>query len=242
MEERRQLGAASVAEVMEEDENRAKRALVQAVAGILIGVGLVFTGYLSFMLYARAFPDTLKVLGIIPAALIEGSLATFLVGSFVWFAHGTQGTLAKVFGWAMFGIVALNCVVEFNQLTGTEPGANEFIRLYSYWGVPVVIPVVIGFWKAVLDADPTIQTMRQRRKIQQSMQIAMLHSMMVALGTEDSRAALGLYGTRAADEINQRLRGIGTSLPSPQPAKAGEGVIGRNGHSEAGTVKGGPKG
>ena len=97
MEDDRRLGATSVAEVMEEDEHRAKRALVQLAAGGLVGIGLIFTGYLSFMLYSRAFPDTLKVLGIIPALLIEGSLATFLLGSFVWFSHGVQGDTRQDF-------------------------------------------------------------------------------------------------------------------------------------------------
>ena len=129
MMEDRKVGVSSVAELMEEDDHKGKRALVQAAAAILIAVGLIFTGYLSFELYSRAFPDTLKVLGIIPAVLIEGSLAVFLLGSFVWFAHGAQGALAKIFGWAMFGIVALNCVVEFNVLVGGDSGNNDFLRL-----------------------------------------------------------------------------------------------------------------
>lgn len=201
------MGATSVAEVMEEDENRAKRTLVQLAAGALVGVGLIFTGYLSFMLYSRAFPDTLKILGLIPALLIEGSLAVFMLGSFVWFAHGVQGTLAKICGWLMFAIVALNCVVEFNALVGTEGANNQFLQLYSFWGVPVVIPITIAFWKGVIDADPSIQIMRQKRKIQQSLQVAKMQALMVSLGQEDSRQALGMYGNRGAAEINRRLRG-----------------------------------
>ena len=209
--EDRKTGVSSVAELMEEDDHKGKRALVQAAAAILIAVGLVFTGYLSFALYSRAFPDTLKVLGIIPALLIEGSLAVFLLGSFVWFGAGAQGTLAKIFGWAMFAIVAFNCIVEFNALVGNDAGNNEFITLYSFWGVPLVIPLVVGFWKATFDTDPSIQIMRQKRKIQQTLQVAKMNSMMIALGKEESREALTVYGERNANEINSRLRG---ELPS----------------------------
>ena len=101
------------------------------------------------------------------------------------------------------------------------------MRLYSYWGVPVVIPLVIAFWKAVIDADPKIQEMRTKRKIQQSLSAAKMQATLVALGHEDSRAALGTYGQRAAGEINRRLIG-GT-------------IIGTNGHTEP-ENDGGPKG
>ena len=212
--EDRKTGVSSVAELMEEDDHKGKRALVQAAAAILIAVGLVFTGYLSFALYSRAFPDTLKVLGIIPALLIEGSLAVFLLGSFVWFGAGAQGTLAKIFGWAMFAIVAFNCIVEFNALVGNDAGNNEFITLYSFWGVPLVIPLVVGFWKATFDTDPSIQIMRQKRKIQQTLTIAKMNSTMVALGAEESRQALTAYGQRSASEINERLRGNVMELPA----------------------------
>ena len=208
--EDRKTGVSSVAELMEEDDHKGKRALVQAAAAILIAVGLMFTGYLSFALYSRAFPDTLKVLGIIPAVLIEGSLAVFLLGSFVWFGSGAQGTLAKIFGWAMFGIVSLNSIVEFNALVGSDAGSNEFLRLYAFWGVPFVIPMVVGFWKAVIDADPQIQIMRQKRKIQQMLHLAKMAATMTALGKEESRQALTAYGQRNAGEINARLRGDDT--------------------------------
>lgn len=234
--EDRKTGVASVAELMEHDASKGKRALVQSAAGLLIGVGLLFTGYLNFMLYSRAFPDTLKVLGIIPALLIEGSLAVFLVGSFVWFAAGAQGTLAKLFGWAMFGVVGLNCIVEFNALTNNDAGQNDALRLYAFWGVPVVVPVVIGFWKAIIDADPAIQVMRQKRKIAQTLQTAKMDALMVALGAEESRAALAVYGERSAQEINARLRGDVRALPEHAPAGAS-----RNGRTEAADALRDPK-
>jgi hypothetical protein len=238
--EDRQVGVSSVAELMEEDDHKGKRALVQAAAAILIAVGLLFTGYMSFSLYSRAFPDTMKVLGLIPAVLIEGSLATFLLGSFVWFAHGTQGTLAKIFGWAMFAIVALNCVVEFNALVGSDAGNNDFLKLYSFWGVPLVIPLVVGFWKAVIDADPAIQIMRQKRKIQQTMQIGKMQSLMVALGEEESRAALTAYGQRNAREINARLRG-NAQLSAHVPAQNDDDVPAMAEHVPARPARNGRK-
>lgn len=218
-------GAATVTEMIEQDEHAGKRALVQAISAILIAIGLLFTGYLNFSLYSRAFTDDLKVMGLIPALLIEGSLATFLLGSFVWFAAGTQGMLSKVFAWAMFAIVALNSLVEFNALTGNV-GSNDFIRLYSTWGVPVVIPLVIGFWKAVYDADPTIKIMRQKRKIIQTLQLAKMSATLVALDDESSRNAMEAYGLRSAGEINRRLRGDGQA----------KSIGRRNGHVPETTV------
>lgn len=198
----------TVGELIAEDDMRGKRALVQVAAGALIAVGLVFTGYLNYALYSRAFPDELRILGVIPALLIEGSLAVFLLGNFVWFAAGTQGTLGRVFGWAMFAIVGANTLIEFNALTGQ--GSNEFVRLYAYWGVPIVIPMVIAFWKAILDADPAIQVMRQRQRIAQSLHLAQLQAIMQALDTETSRKAVQAYGERYAAAIQRRLRGLET--------------------------------
>lgn len=206
----------TVGELIAEDEQRGKRALVQIAAGALIAVGLVFTGYLNYALYSRAFPESLRILGVIPALLIEGSLAVFLLGNFVWFAAGTQGTLGRIFGWAMFAIVAANTLVEFNALTGQ--GDNEFTRLYAFWGVPVVIPVVIAFWKAILDCDPSIQVMRQRQRIAQTLQLAQLQAVMRALDTEASREAVAAYGARYAAAIQRRLRG---EVELPQAALNG---------------------
>lgn len=219
--EDRKTGVNSIAELIEADEHAAKRRLVQLAAGGLIGIGLLFTGYLNFQLYSRAFPDNMKVFGLIPAVLIEGSLALFLLGSFVWFAHGVQGTLAKIFGWLMFAIVGLNTVIEFNTLTGGSDGGNEFLRLYAFWGVPLVLVLVIGFWKAVIDADPSVQIMRQRRKIQQTLQVAKMNAEIAALGSEESRLALQVFGERSAADVNRRLIGNGVKrLPAAQPTMA----------------------
>lgn len=220
----RDMGPQTVADLMDEDDNTAGKRLVQAAAAFIIGVGLLFTGYLNFQLYGRAFTDDLKVLGLIPALLIEGSLAAFLVGGFTWFAHGTQGKISKIFGWAMFIIVALNTIVEFNTLTGNATD-SDFIRLYAFWGVPLVVVVTIAFWKATWDADPSIQIMRQRRKIAQTLQVAKLNSLMVALGKEQSRAALTEFGNRSAEVINAQLRGNGHHADEADTVLAKDAVI-----------------
>lgn len=205
----------TVAELIQSDNKRAARALVQIAAGVLIAIGLLFTGYMNFMLYSRAFPDSLKIMGLIPALLIEGSLAVFLLGSFVWFSHGVQGILAKIFGWLMFAIVGLNTVIEFNALVGNAQmtDSNEFLRMYAFWGTPLVLVLVIGFWKAVIDTDPAIHIMRQQRQLQQVLTVAKIDATLRALGREQSRAALGVYGNREADHIDRILLGVGESDP-----------------------------
>jgi hypothetical protein len=204
-------GVSTIGELIERDEHAGKRALMQIGVAILIAIGLLFTGYLNFLLYSRAFSESSRVFALIPSVLIEGSLAMFLMGSFVWFSHGLQGSLAKIFGWVMFVIVALNCVVEFNAQISTEESLSDFLRLYSFWGVPIVIPLVIGFWKAVIDSDPAIQIARQRRKMNQVLQIAKIGSEIDALRSEDSRKALAAYGQRAAANVNRRLANPATT-------------------------------
>lgn len=194
----------TVADLIAADENKSKRVLVQVAAGAIIAIGLLFTGVLNFMLYSRAFTNEMRVLGVIPALLIEGSLAAFLVGNFVWFSHGLQGQLAKIFGWAMFVLVSLNCVIEFNALTNASIN-SDILRLYAFWCVPIVIPVTIAFWKAVIDADPAIQLMRQRRKIAQALELAKSNALSVALASDASREALTVFGETRADTINREL-------------------------------------
>lgn len=196
----------SLADLMADDDGKSGRHVIQAIAALLIAVGLLFTGALNYMLYSRPFPVEFKVFGVIPALLIEGSLATFMLGSFVWFSHGAQGIYARIFGWAMFGIVALNTIVEFNALAGGT-GGNELVALYAFWGVPVVIPLVVGFWKCVIDADPQITIMRQRRKMRQALAIGEMAATMHALGSEVSRESLAIRGEHNADVINSKLRG-----------------------------------
>lgn len=217
-------GVYSVAEMLERDEHAAHQRILKVVVGLLIGLGLIFTGTLNFLLYSRAFTGGLMILGIVPAILIEGSLATFLLGNLVWFAHGIQGSLAKVFGWLMFLIVAANSVIEFNARLGSGGVADDFLRLYSFWGVPIVIPLVIGFWKAVIDAEPSVQVMRQRRRIAQALQIAKLDSTAAALGNEDSRKALLIYGQRSADDINRKLTS-GDGLIRPPNGHKSETIV-----------------
>lgn len=199
----------SLAELMAEDDHKGAQTVIKGVAGILITLGLAFTGFLNYELYSRPFPAAYKLLGFIPAALIEGSLATFMLGSFVWFAHGTQATFARIFGWLMFGIVALNTIVEFNAMAGSNLG-NDLVNQYAFYGVPVVIPLVIAFWKAVIDADPDILIMRQRRKIRQALSVGKMAATVKALGSEVSRESLAIHGEHAADVINARLRGEAT--------------------------------
>src|SRR5689334_13455939 len=67
-------GVPTIAELMAEEDSRTGRRLVQLVAGLLIAIGLLFTGFLNFMLYSKPFPESYKIFGVIPAILIEGSL------------------------------------------------------------------------------------------------------------------------------------------------------------------------
>jgi hypothetical protein len=199
--------ARSVKGIMDADDVESKRNLIRFIVGALIVIGCLFTGALSFLLYSRAFTGWAKVFALIPTLLIEGSLLTFLVGNYVWFAHGTQATLARVFGWAMFGIVALNCVLEFNTRTGQFDESNTLLKTYAFWGVPIVVPLVIGFWKAVLDADPTIQLMRMRVRIRQSVEVGKMQATLDQLDTAESREALVIAGAHEAELINRILRG-----------------------------------
>lgn len=216
-------GQSTIAELMAQEDSKTGRQLVQLIAGALIALGLLFTGFLNFMLYSRPFPADYKIAGLIPALLIEGSLATFMLGSFVWFAHGMQGRLAKLFGWAMFIIVAANTVVEFNLLAGNGAG-NEMLALYAFWGVPIVIPLVVGFWKAVIDTDPDIMIMRQQRKLTQALRIGKVNAVFKHLASEQSRQALGSYGARVGGQIDQQLIGDGTSATIEPPAHKAQSI------------------
>jgi hypothetical protein len=197
----------TVSEIMSAEDKSASRGLIKMGAGMVIAISLLFTGYFNVMLYGAAFPDNLKILAFIPVIILEGSLALFLLGNFVWFSSGTQGLLAKIFGWVMFGIVGLNVIIAFNEQSGNFGEANDFLKLYAFWGVPFVIVLVIGFWKAVLDADPTIKTMRLKRKMAQTLEVAKLNAVVLALGSNESREALVEFGENESWQINQMLRG-----------------------------------
>jgi hypothetical protein len=201
-------GVMSIASLVAEDEHKGKRTLVQVAAGALIGLGLVFTFILNVMLYSRAFEGPMKIIGVIPAILIEGSLAVFMFGSFVWFSAGTQGMLAKIFGWLMFLIVALNVIVEFNALSNAAAAESAAIKLYSFWGVPLVIPLVIAFWKAVVDTDPSINIMRTKRKFQQAKQAAEMQSIMLAASSDAATQALAMYGQRVGQQMIAQWSGL----------------------------------
>lgn len=208
MTETTEKGVMSIASLVAEDEHKGKRTLVQVAAGALIGLGLVFTFILNVMLYSRAFEGPLKIIGVIPALLIEGSLAVFMFGSFVWFSAGTQGMLAKIFGWVMFVIVALNVIVEFNALSNAAAAESAAIKLYSFWGVPLVIPIVIAFWKAVVDTDPAIGIMRTKRKFQQAKQAAEMQSIMLAASSPEATQALAMYGQRVGQQMIAQWSGL----------------------------------
>lgn len=189
-------------------EESAHQSILPYIAAMLIVLGLIFTGVLNVMLYSRAFTDNLKLLAIVPAVLIEGSLAMFIVGGFSWFAKGPQATLAKIFGWAMFGIVAANTLVEFNALVG---GKNEqWVSVYAFWGVPVMIPLVVAFWKLVIELDPSIIIMREKNHLRRQMEMAKFKATAQALRTGDFSSAVAYYGQSAAgwarDQVLQQAR------------------------------------
>ncbi|MFM8333624.1 MAG: hypothetical protein ACKN9T_18250 [Candidatus Methylumidiphilus sp.] len=227
MEGTTEKGVMSIASLVAEDEHKGKRTLVQVAAGALIGLGLVFTFVLNVMLYSRAFDGPMKIIGVIPAILIEGSLAVFMFGSFVWFSAGTQGMLAKIFGWLMFVIVALNVIVEFNALSNAAAAESAAIKLYSFWGVPLVIPLVIAFWKAVVDTDPAIGIMRTKRKFQQAKQAAEMQSIMLAASSDEATQALAIYGQRVGQQMIAQWSGLPmNSIDTPtifrKPKQAGQ--------------------
>ena len=197
----------TVSEMMAADDRSASRGLIKVGVAAIIAISLLFTGYFNIMLYGAAFPADLKILALIPVVILEGSLALFLMGNFVWFSAGTQGMLAKIFGWVMFGIVGLNVIIAFNEQSGNFGAANEFLKLYAFWGVPLVIVMVVGFWKAVLDADPAIKAMRLKRKMAQTLEMAKLNATILALGSNESREALVEFGENESWQVNQMLRG-----------------------------------
>jgi hypothetical protein len=62
-----------------------------------------------------------------------------------------------------------------------------------------------------------------------------MQAFVTALGSEDSRQALALFGQRTSDDVNRRLRGEGEVIDM-EPVKTRPDPIRRNGHKADATV------
>lgn len=184
--------------------NGAKSIVVAVLVSFLL-IGVVYTGIHNFNLFSKTLAADQSMFAIIPVILLEGGILLFLAGSFVWFSGGSQKLVATISGWALFGIVAANTLVD--SLMHTEGEAMpSWLTMYATFILYAMPVVVMAILKLILDLDPAKKKLDMEKAIEHAMGEAKFAAMQKALGSEHNRAALLDYGEAQALAMAANIR------------------------------------
>jgi hypothetical protein len=127
--------------------------VVMALASLLIVAGAIFTGYHNTELYGRW--TTSKLVAVIPAVLLDGSMLLLLVGFIFWFTDPKQKVVAALFNLTLFLIIGVNTSLNFSLNTGEALSGG--MRLYLKIGLIVSFLLTLGAWMLIFHLDPIVK-------------------------------------------------------------------------------------
>lgn len=176
-----QTGMSSIDEIEVAKIESSKR-FVKSAAYVIFGATVIFLGIFNFMLYARAFDDpTTKLLAILPAVTISGSVLLLTFANIRWFSMGTQAQVGKFAGYGLFAIEAANAVVEWTLVNNWLDSSAPVIRIYAQFGIPLALVLIGLVYKILIDSDEESEIVRDHnltaamiRKRKRAAQLAFL--------------------------------------------------------------------
>lgn len=219
----------SFADEIEAAKIESGKKFIKSAAYVVFGATVIFLGIFNFMLYARAFDDpATKLLAILPAVTISGSVLLLTFANIRWFSMGTQAQVGKFAGYGLFAIEAANAVVEWTLVNNWLDSSAPVIRIYAQFGIPLALVLIGLVYKILIDSDEESEIVRE-------------HNMTSALIRQRKRAAQMAFLddatiktriTRAGQDAARRLTAAHTvgvedepaQLPAASFAKDAEGI------------------
>jgi hypothetical protein len=197
------------------------KAIVIALAGAMVFIGLIYTGIHNYNLFQRALPPDQQIFALIPVILLEGGIALFIIGSFVWFSIGAQKVLSAAFSWILFGIVTFNTLVD--STINTNAALPDWLTLYATLMLPITPVLVVAMWKIIIDTDPSKRRMDMQKTIEAARIEAMYQAAQRALTGDATRSALIDYGRTYEDAMARNIRDSAPAIPPPAPTQRANG-------------------
>lgn len=155
------LGGTTFADEIAAAKIEAGKRFIKGAAYFVFFVTVAFLGVFNFMLYARAFEDsTAKLLAILPAVTISGSVLLLTFANIRWFSIGSQSVIGKWAGYGLFGIEAANAVTEWTLVNGWLDASSPAIRIYAQFGIPLALVTVALVYKLLIDSDEESEAIR----------------------------------------------------------------------------------
>lgn len=196
----------TMADFLADSKKNSVKNMVIFVFAVFLMIGVVYTGMHNYNLFKRTLPTDQAIFALIPVILIEGSIVAFIVGGYVWFAGGTQKLVASITSWALFGIVALNTMVD--SMTATHDVLPSWLAIYStviVFAVPVGVMAII---KALFDLDPVKRKVEIQKAVEHALIEGQFAEMQRALGSDTNRQALTHYGDSFGAALAAHIRDI----------------------------------
>jgi hypothetical protein len=208
----------SFADEIEAAKIEAGKKFIKNTAYIIFGATVIFLGVFNFMLYARAFEDpTTKLLAILPAVTISGSVLLLTFANIRWFSVGTQAQVGKFAGYGLFAIEAANAVTEWTLVNGWLDASSPVIRIYAQFGIPLALVLIALVYKLLIDSDEESEIVRDHNLTSAMIRKRKRAAQMQFLDDASITARI----TRAGQDAARRLTAAHTvGADDDQPAQA----------------------
>jgi hypothetical protein len=222
----------SFADEIEAAKIEAGKKFIKGAAYVIFGATVIFLGVFNYMLYARAFDDqTAKLLAILPAVTISGSVLLLTFANIRWFSIGTQAQVGKFAGYGLFAIEAANAVTEWTLVNGWLDASSPIIRIYAQFGIPLALVLIALVYKLLIDSDEESEIVRDHnltaamiRKRKRAAQLAYLDDATITAritrAGQDAARRLTAAHTVGADDDQPDL----AQLPAASFSKDAEAV------------------
>lgn len=215
------------------------------LVGIILFVGVLFTGYHNWNLFARgAHTDAGQILAIVPPLMLDGSIVLILTLLLTYFRDALQWWVSVAFNVILFVIVGVNTSLDYS-LTNGEAISNG-LQVYLRWGVLGSFLLAFALWEIIIHLDPKHRQRMARGKLEMQAELDAAqieldlielniqaqkndleyrkeritrkhNARMAALKREEVEAAWGEYETGEAESEAESIR---SEAPKPTSPKA----------------------
>ena len=200
----------TMADFLADSKKSSVKNVVIFVFATFLMIGVIYTGVHNYNLFVRTVKPGQEIFAVIPVILVEGSIVAFIVAGYVWFAGGTQKLVASITSWALFGIVALNTMVD--SMMTTSGSVPDWLKIYAgilVFAVPVGVMAVI---KALFDLDPSKRKVEIQKAVEHALIEGQFAEMQRALGSDTNRQALVHFGDSFGAALAAHIRDISPQI------------------------------
>lgn len=179
------------------------------LVGVILFVGVLFTGYHNWNLFARGtHTDAGQILAIVPPLMLDGSIVLILTLLLTYFRDALQWWVSVAFNVILFVIVGVNTSLDYSLANGEA--LSNGLQVYLRWGVLGSFLLAFALWEIIIHLDPKHRQRMARGKLEMQAELdaAQIELELIELGIQAQKYDLSYKKKRLEKKHTARMAAL----------------------------------